>query len=78
MSNIKKLVEKFFKEKFNGWDENDNLYADYVTAKDLIEFARQMCELQKEKCSIVGRNFGNSTRDFVEEEILNCKNVCDE
>ena len=33
----------------------------------------QKLELQKQECANIGYNFGNTARDAVQEEILNCK-----
>jgi hypothetical protein len=67
-------AKDFYYNKFKGLNLEDNEF--FLIVELMIEFATEMCELQKQACSNIGYNFGNEARDVVQEEILNCKNVC--
>lgn len=46
-----KTAEEYLKEHCNVWKDDGMLYADYVTPKDLIEFAKMHVKAALEKAS---------------------------
>lgn len=67
---------------------HNGCYFPQDTINTMLEFAKEMCELQKLECSnkaeaeytFIGNRDENSLIEvyIIKESILNCKNVCDE
>lgn len=76
-NNIKNIKEKAIEILFSNVNKND-IYKSNVCHTDIaeamIEFAKQMCDLQKQECADQISEKSYFTKDL----ILNAKNVCDE
>lgn len=81
------LQEKATEILFSNVNKND-IYESNVWHTDIveamIEFAKQMCDLQKEKCANTGYYKTLKEGEVIElweitniNEILNCENVCE-
>jgi hypothetical protein len=80
MNKVRKRAEKLFDDRFLGLNIEDNKTLIFDT---MVEFAKEMCELQKQECADNVEFYHNISNNEIsirinKNSILNCKNVCDE